>query len=134
MQNILIDPETKEIKIIDFGFAVCSEKNERLKMFCGTPSYIAPEIANKEEYLGPAADMWSIGVLFYILLCGKYPFIAESEHDLFRKITKGYFYLPSYISNEAKSFINKFLQVDPNKRITSNEVLKDNFLNRSYAV
>jgi serine/threonine protein kinase len=67
LENILIDGEDK-IKIIDFGFS--TECNGYLRVWCGTPSYMAPEICGKKEYLGPGVDVWTIGVLLYVLLCG----------------------------------------------------------------
>jgi serine/threonine protein kinase len=72
------------LKIIDFGFAVSSK--EKLKVFCGTPSYMAPEIVAKKEYYGAAADVWSAGVVMYVLLTGYLPFKSTDERGLFRKI------------------------------------------------
>jgi serine/threonine protein kinase len=72
------------LKIIDFGFAIsCKEK---LKVFCGTPSYMAPEIAAKKEYNGAATDVWSAGVVMYALLTGFLPFKGADEKSLYRKI------------------------------------------------
>lgn len=73
-ENIMFDPATCHIKIIDFGFA-CSSK-ERLKVFCGTPSYMSPEIVSNEEYNGSAVDIWASGILLYLMLTGKLPFRA----------------------------------------------------------
>jgi len=70
--------------LIDFGFA-CSAK-EKLKVFCGTPSYMSPEIVGKREYIGSAVDIWAVGVLLYNMLCGVMPFKAPNERDLYRKI------------------------------------------------
>ena len=83
-------------KIIDFGFATqssCAE--ERLKTFCGTPAYMAPELCNKKEYLGSKVDMWAAGVVLYTLLIGTQPFKASTEQELFRKITKGTMTFPT---------------------------------------
>ena len=72
------------IKLIDFGFACISR--EKLRVFCGTPSYMSPEIVAKKEYSGAAADVWASGIILYVLLCGTVPFKALNEKDLFRKI------------------------------------------------
>lgn len=86
-ENIMFNPRTQEIKIIDFGFA-CITK-EKLRIFCGTPSFMAPEIVNKKDYSGSAADVWACGVLLFNMLTGQVPFKATSEKELFRKISKG---------------------------------------------
>eukprot|EP01022_Parablepharisma_sp_SALTPOND_P008027 TRINITY_DN135091_c3_g1_i1.p1 TRINITY_DN135091_c3_g1~~TRINITY_DN135091_c3_g1_i1.p1 ORF type:complete len:508 (-),score=40.44 TRINITY_DN135091_c3_g1_i1:1141-2664(-) len=131
MENLLLE-EGGKVKIIDFGFAACVPANEKLKVFCGTPSYMAPEIVNKQEYLGPPADIWSIGVLMYALLCGTYPFKAESERELYKKIARGVYTFPPHISMNARDLIRKLLQMDPRKRPTGEEVEKDKFFNPNY--
>lgn len=82
--NIIYDSDTGVVKIIDFGFATMSK--EKLKVFCGTPSYMAPEITLKGEYYGPPADIWACGVILYLMLLGEVPFNSSSESELFRKI------------------------------------------------
>ena len=88
--NILIDQGTKAIKLIDFGFSVIlSNAYTRLKIFCGTPSYMSPEITRKVEYDGKPVDMWALGVLLYLMVTGTNPFKGTNEPDLFKKIQKG---------------------------------------------
>jgi len=87
--NIIYNPTTGSVKLIDFGFA-CSSK-EKLRVFCGTPSFMSPEIVAKKEYRGPAADIWACGIILYSLLTGTVPFKAQTEKDLFRKIQRGAF-------------------------------------------
>ena len=79
LENILIDKKNKTIKIIDFGFSVSVQPDKKLCMFCGTPSYMAPEIVSKQEYNGKFVDFWAMGILLFTMLCGTFPF-------------KGYFY------------------------------------------
>ncbi len=83
-ENIIFNPATGVVKVIDFGFA-CFAK-EKLRVFCGTPSFMSPEIVAKKEYLGPAADVWACGVILFVLLTGSVPFKGTTEKDLFRKI------------------------------------------------
>ena len=80
----MYDAETETIKIIDFGFACMSK--EKLRVFCGTPSYMSPEIVAKKEYYGSASDVWACGVMLFEMLTGKLPFKSGNEKDLFRKI------------------------------------------------
>ena len=87
LDNILIEEDTKMVKMIDFGFSVIVNQN-RLKIFCGTPSYMAPEIVSKIEYSGPPADIWALGVLLYALLCGKFPFRGQNDKELYNNIQK----------------------------------------------
>ena len=83
-ENIIYNPLTGDVKIIDFGFACISR--EKLRVFCGTPSYMSPEIVSKREYNGPSADIWACGIILFVLLTGTVPFKAQTEKDLFRKI------------------------------------------------
>jgi len=80
LENILLD-NRGIIKIIDFGFSTCIPNDQKLKLFCGTPSYMSPEIVSKKEYCGPPADVWALGILLYSCLTGVFPFkgIFQSE-------------------------------------------------------
>jgi tRNA A-37 threonylcarbamoyl transferase component Bud32 len=73
LENVIISGNG-EVKVIDFGFSTCIPNEKKVKMFCGTPSYMAPEIVQKIEYCGPPVDIWATGVLFYVLISGKFPF------------------------------------------------------------
>ena len=74
------------IKVIDFGFAAFCSNTQKLKIFCGTPSYMAPELVRKHEYDGRQVDMWALGVLLYALLTGTFPFRGANETELYGKI------------------------------------------------
>ena len=98
---------------------------------CGTPGYVAPEILHGVAY-GTKADMWSLGVITYILLGGYPPFIEQNQRELFKKIKKGqYEFHPEYwggISSGAKDLISKLLTVHPNKRISANDALRSSWV------
>eukprot|EP00611_Tribonema_gayanum_P016801 TRINITY_DN2921_c0_g1_i4.p1 TRINITY_DN2921_c0_g1~~TRINITY_DN2921_c0_g1_i4.p1 ORF type:complete len:843 (-),score=157.03 TRINITY_DN2921_c0_g1_i4:998-3451(-) len=73
LENILLD-EARNVKLVDFGFATSVAQGRRLHVFCGTPSYIAPEIIKRTDYAGKPVDIWSLGIVLYALLCGCFPF------------------------------------------------------------
>jgi len=115
------------IKIIDFGLAG-SCKLGPLTTPCGTPNYVAPEILRSAPY-GTPSDMWSIGVILYIILCGFPPFYEESDDlgRLYRKIKRAEYYMPSpywdNISHHAKDLVQKLLNPDPVRRLTAAKAL-----------
>lgn len=113
------------IKLIDFGFAIVSKPEESLKLLCGTPAYMSPEMLLKKEYRGPPIDIWTCGVVFYALLTGGLPFTAHTERDLHKKITSGIFHVPKEISPRAHRLLSWMLTVDPSKRATADEISKE---------
>jgi tRNA A-37 threonylcarbamoyl transferase component Bud32 len=127
LENLLLD-ENNNVKIIDFGFSTCFSHEKKIKMFCGTPSYMAPEIVARVEYSGPPADVWALGVLLYVLLSGSYPFKAQTDRELYKKIQYGQFSIPSHISSGARSLISRIIKIDPQKRPTVSDMLKDNWI------
>jgi len=124
--------EEWNMKLIDFGLAG-SCKYELLKTPCGTPNYVAPEILRKEKY-GVSVDMWSAGVILYIILCGFPPFFDENDDvaKMYRKIKKGEYDMPSPywdgVSSEAKDLVKKLLVPDIPKRLTSSATLQHPWL------
>lgn len=82
LENILIDDDNN-VKVIDFGFSICVKPDQTLNIFCGTPSYMAPEIVSKRNYKGFATDVWALGILLFALLCGHFPFRGNSKNILF---------------------------------------------------
>ena len=125
LDNILIEDKTNMVKIIDFGFSVMCSSMQKLKIFCGTPSYMAPEITMKKEYDGKTVDMWALGVLLYVMLTGTFPFKGTTEADLYHKIQKGNFSMPDFVSKDARKIIYQLLEVSQSRRITSKELIKD---------
>jgi len=134
-ENILLsskDPNNLDLKITDFGFAKCYDPEEGgLTETLGSPLYMAPEIIKKLPY-DCSVDIWALGVLTYIMMCGKPPFKGRSKDDVFVEITtKNITYTGETwknISKEAKSFIRKMLIRDPKQRSTAEDLLKDEFI------
>jgi len=118
--------EDSKIMISDFGLSKM-EDSGIMATACGTPGYVAPEVLAQKPY-GKAVDVWSIGVISYILLCGYPPFYDESDANLFAQILKGEFEFDSpywdEISVSAKDFIRRLMCVDVNKRYTCREALQ----------
>lgn len=132
-ENLLYQDETEEsqIKIADFGLAKLLTGDAMMQTACGTPGYVAPEILEGQTY-DKAVDMWSIGVIAYILLCGFPPFYDENNAALFAAIKSGSFDYPSpywdAVSDEAKDLIDKLLVVNPADRFTCKDVLKHGWI------
>ncbi|CAI2365469.1 unnamed protein product [Moneuplotes crassus] len=119
-----------EIKLIDFGHSAVIKEEEKFRSRCGTPLYIAPEVLEGEY--DQSCDLWSIGVITYLLLSGIPPFIDDSYEKIFAKIKIGKFAFDGDywkgISEEAKDFITKLLVVDPSERITSKEAINHKWI------
>ncbi|KAJ8769782.1 hypothetical protein K2173_007642 [Erythroxylum novogranatense] len=122
---LLNKEENSPLKATDFGLSVFYKPGEVFKDIVGSAYYIAPEVL-KRKY-GPEADIWSVGVMLYILLCGVPPFWAESEHGIFNAILRGHvdFSIDPWptISAPAKDLIRKMLNSDPRQRLTAIQVL-----------
>nr|ACH68463.1 calcium/calmodulin dependent protein kinase 2 [Phytophthora sojae] len=133
-ENLLLmsADDDASIKLADFGFAKTVTKDDSgLVTTCGTPGYVAPEILEGASY-GKPVDIWSIGVITYILLAGYPPFHDDSQPLLFKKIRKGKYYYDSpywdNVSTDAKEFISKMLVVDPKNRATAGELLQHKWI------
>jgi len=127
LENILIK-KNYEIKIIDFGFGMYNPENKLQKFFCGTPNYMPPEIAEKKAYIGQLADMWSLGILVYKIFCADFPFKGKDEKELYKAIKTGKFTMASYTPEYARKIICSLIVLNPNKRMTCEEVLNSDWL------
>ncbi|ORZ34689.1 kinase-like domain-containing protein [Catenaria anguillulae PL171] len=121
------------IMISDFGLSKIFSDEQVMKTACGTP---APEVLRRETY-SKQVDMWSIGVITYILLCGYPPFYEENNYALFQQIMSGHYEFDSpywdNISFEAKNFVARLLIVDPKLRMTVEEALQHQFITKNCA-
>ncbi|KAL4503612.1 hypothetical protein ABPG73_017355 [Tetrahymena malaccensis] len=127
LENLLMD-DTKNIKIIDFGFSIVIPPDKKLNIFCGTPSYMAPEIVSKKEYYGPPVDIWACGILLYVMLVGTFPFKAADDKTLYFKIRNGNYDLPPHVSVGARQILKKILNVNYHERATAEEILMDTWI------
>lgn len=130
-ENILLDTKNQNIiKIIDWGTARFFDKSKKMNRISGTPYYIAPEVL-AEKY-DEKCDVWSCGVIMYIMLCGYPPFNAESDELILEKIKTGKFTFPpeewDTISPLAKDLVSKMLTFHPSKRLSASECLEHKWL------
>ena len=127
------------IKITNFEFSKYLQKGQLAKTFVGTPLNMSPLLLNKQlgdennknKGYDTKEDIWSLGIIFYQLLIGKSPFNAHNRNDLFDKVEKGIYMIPSTLSKEAISFMNSMLQYDSNKRLTMEKLCEHKFLKKN---
>lgn len=99
-ENLLLDNKNN-LKIIDFGLSNLYDKEDKLKTTCGSPCYASPEMIAGKKYHGLLIDIWSSGVILYAMLCGYLPFEDEDQRILFKKILRGEYLNPDFVSKEA---------------------------------
>ncbi|KAI4355295.1 hypothetical protein L6164_004084 [Bauhinia variegata] len=131
-ENLLLDSHGV-LKVSDFGLSTFSQQEDGLlRTACGTPNYVAPEVLNDKGYDGSAADIWSCGVILFVLLAGYLPFDEPNHTALYRKIGKADFACPSWFSSSAKKLLKRILEPNPLKRIKIPEILKDEWFKKGY--
>lgn len=132
-ENLLLTSDL-QLKVIDFG--LCAKPinglNRPLETCCGSPAYAAPELIKNHGYYGNEADIWSMGVLLYALLCGTLPFDDNNVTCLYNKILSGNYYEPNFLSAQTKELLRSMLTVNPKHRITIKELLVHPWLNKNY--
>ena len=119
LENILMNKDGC-VKIADFGLSNTIKFGQKMGTACGTPSYTAPEMIKNKEYAGASVDVWSLGVILFALVAGYLPFEARSVPLLYKKISKGSFVFPDYISSHCKDIIGSMLCIDPERRADIN--------------
>ena len=126
LENILTIKEDI-VKLIDFGFAVITNKETYQTLLCGSPSYMAPEIVKREKYIAQYSDIWSLGVLLYSMLYGRFPFKGKTQKELFENIKKCQVEFPDDIKVNEKiiSLMKKIFVVTPVQRPSLSEILED---------
>ncbi|KAH9906673.1 protein kinase SNF1 [Xylariomycetidae sp. FL2044] len=123
-ENLLLDGQLN-VKIADFGLSNIMTDGNFLKTSCGSPNYAAPEVISGKLYAGPEVDVWSCGVILYVLLVGRLPFDDDHIPSLFAKIQRGVFTVPHWIPADAASLIRKMLQVNPVQRATIDDIRQE---------
>jgi len=129
-ENLLLD-EKGDLKVSDFGLSALytggdeASRTELLHTTCGTPNYVAPEVLADQGYDGRKADVWSIGVILYVLLAGFLPFDENTMAALFRKIQNADFTYPHWFTPQVRALLDRILVADPAVRIGLTEVKAD---------
>ena len=155
IENILIS-KIGDIKIIDFGLSNLFAPKALLKTFCGSLYFAAPELLQAKQYVGPEVDVWSFGIVLYVLVCGKVPFDDQSMPQLHAKIKRGVVDYPQWLSTgmcpafpfaskvcnlvkvfllilpDCKSIIARMLVVDPKERATLQEIMNHPWMTKGY--
>ncbi|KAI8647232.1 kinase-like domain-containing protein [Parasitella parasitica] len=131
IENILITNH-EEIKIIDFGLSNIYSPSRLLNTFCGSLYFAAPELLQARNYTGPEVDVWSFGVVLYVLVCGRVPFDDTSLPALHQKIKAGHAEYPDHLSKDCVDLLSKILVVDPTKRGTLSFVIHHPWMNKGY--
>jgi len=127
-ENLLLSKEHL-LKIIDFGLSNYFKKGQKelLSTPCGSPCYASPEMVAGKKYDGMKIDVWSTGIILFAMLCGYLPFEDKNNDKLFDKILECKVEYPDFLSEDPKDLINKILVVDPDKRITIDEIKKHRY-------
>ncbi|KAF5391097.1 hypothetical protein D9757_003156 [Collybiopsis confluens] len=132
IENILIS-QTGNIKIIDFGLSNLYDPANHLSTFCGSLYFAAPELLNAKVYTGPEVDVWSFGVVLYVLVCGKVPFDDQSMPALHAKIKRGLVEYPVWLSAECKHLLSRMLVTNPALRAPLSEILSHPWMIRGFS-
>ncbi|XP_069965534.1 MAP/microtubule affinity-regulating kinase 3 isoform X2 [Bactrocera oleae] len=120
-ENLLLDINMN-IKIADFGFSNHFKVGELLATWCGSPPYAAPEVFEGKQYTGPEIDIWSLGVVLYVLVCGALPFDGSTLQSLRDRVLSGRFRIPFFMSSDCEHLIRRMLVLDPSRRYTINQI------------
>nr|QSH71661.1 CBL-interacting protein kinase [Hedychium coronarium] len=134
-ENLLLDV-CGNLKVSDFGLSALSQQvrdDGLLHTACGTPNYVAPEVLNDRGYDGATADLWSCGVILFVLLAGYLPFEDSNIMTLYKKISSAEFTCPSWLSFGAMRLLARILHPNPSTRVTIPEILEDEWFKKDYA-
>uniref|UniRef100_A0A671TQY4 non-specific serine/threonine protein kinase n=1 Tax=Sparus aurata TaxID=8175 RepID=A0A671TQY4_SPAAU len=130
-ENLLLDADMN-IKIADFGFSNEFTLGNKLDTFCGSPPYAAPELFQGKKYDGPEVDVWSLGVILYTLVSGSLPFDGQNLKELRERVLRGKYRIPFYMSTDCENLLKKFLILNPSKRGSLEQIMRDRWMNVGY--
>ncbi|CAL4978494.1 unnamed protein product [Urochloa decumbens] len=126
-ENLLVD-DAGDLKVSDFGLSAVAEQMRHdglFHTFCGTPAYVAPEVLSRRGYDAAKADLWSCGVVLFVLMAGYLPFQDRNLVGMYRKIHRGEFRCPKWFSPELKRLLRRVLDTNPLRRATAAEIMDD---------
>ncbi|KAI5212118.1 hypothetical protein AUEXF2481DRAFT_254 [Aureobasidium subglaciale EXF-2481] len=132
-ENILLDRENIQVKLVDFGMAALQPEGKKLTTACGSPHYAAPEVIKSRPYDGARADVWSCGVILYVMLTGMTPFNYDQDRNLgvmYRAIAEADYYMPPELSRDAQDLLRKIFVPDPRRRITMEQIWEHPLLHK----
>lgn len=121
-ENVVFFPQQGTVKLTDFGFSNLFQPGMMLATSCGSLAYSAPEILLGEEYHAPAVDIWSLGVILYMLVCGVPPFQETNDSETLVMILDCRYSVPEHVSDDCRDLISRMLQKDPSRRASLNEI------------
>lgn len=133
-ENLLLD-ENGDLKVSDFGLSALWESRKTdglLHTMCGTPAYVAPEVINKKGYDGAKADIWSCGVILFVLLAGFLPFQDRNLIEMYRKISRAEFKCPPWFPPEARKLLSRILDPNPRSRISISKIMERHWFRKGY--
>ncbi|KAF4103538.1 SNF-related serine/threonine-protein kinase isoform X1 [Onychostoma macrolepis] len=121
-ENVVFFEKQGLVKLTDFGFSNKFQPGKKLTTSCGSLAYSAPEILLGDEYDAPAVDIWSLGVILFMLVCGQPPFQEANDSETLTMIMDCKYTVPAHVSNACKDLINRMLQRDPKRRASLEEI------------
>ncbi|XP_076920001.1 CBL-interacting serine/threonine-protein kinase 20-like [Bidens hawaiensis] len=133
-ENLLLD-EFGNLKISDFGLSALVDSKRLdglLHTTCGTPAYVSPEVIHKKGYDGEKADIWSCGVILFVLLAGYLPFSDANLMGMYKKISKGEFKCPHWFHPEVKKLLSRILDPNPTTRITVAKIMQNPWFQKGF--
>ncbi|KAK7287138.1 hypothetical protein RIF29_00208 [Crotalaria pallida] len=131
-ENLLLD-ENENLKVSDFGLSALAEskcQDGLLYTTCGTPAYVAPEVICRRGYDGTKADIWSCGVILYVLLAGYLPFHDANLMDMYKKIGKGEFKFPRWFASDVRRLLSRILDPNPKTRISMAKIMQNSWFKK----
>lgn len=133
-ENLLLD-ENGILKVSDFGLSALAESKHQdglLHTSCGTPAYVAPELINRKGYDGAKADIWSCGVILYVMLAGYLPFHDSNLIAIYRKISKAEYKFPNWFSPEVTKLLSRILNPNPKARISIAKIMTNPWFRKGF--
>ena len=130
-ENVVFFQRLGLVKLTDFGFSNKFDPGEQLQTSCGSLAYSAPEILLGDSYDAPAVDIWSLGVILYMLVCGAAPFQEANDSETLTMIMDCKYSFPNHISTACKKLVSLMLQRQPHLRASLEDIIKDPWLNES---